>query len=60
MAPLLEANAAPATVEDDDFVLDLRIIESAEPIAQLRCDTSDGCGQTCNGSACSSYTNNPV
>ena len=48
------------TVVDDDFVLDLRVVESAEPIAALRCDTSDGCGSTCATSACMSATNNPL
>lgn len=44
---------------DDEFSLDLRVIEAAHPIAKLMCDTSDGCGQTCSGSACNSQANNP-
>ncbi|MGH4022797.1 MAG: FxLD family lanthipeptide [Pseudonocardiaceae bacterium] len=44
---------------DDEFDLDLRVIETAYPIAKLRCDTSDNCGQTCSGSACNSLADNP-
>lgn len=55
---LADPGTAPTAV-DDDFVLDLRVIESAVPIAALRCDTSDGCGNTCSTSACNSNANNP-
>ncbi len=44
---------------EEEFNLDLRVIEAAHPIAKLLCDTSDGCGQTCSGSACNSLANNP-
>ncbi len=42
-----------------EFRLDLRVIEAAHPIAKLTCDTSDGCGNTCSGSACNTNANNP-
>lgn len=42
-----------------EFSLDLRVIEAAHPIAKLTCDTSDGCGNTCSGSACNSNANSP-
>ncbi|MGH3797485.1 MAG: FxLD family lanthipeptide [Pseudonocardiaceae bacterium] len=45
--------------DEAEFVLDLRVIEAAYPIAKLRCDTSDGCGSTCSGSACNSLADNP-
>lgn len=45
--------------ELSEFDLDLRVIEAAHPIAKLLCDTSDGCGSTCSGSACNSLANNP-
>jgi FxLD family lantipeptide len=48
-----------ADLDEDDFRLDLRVVEAAHPIAKLSCDTSDGCGQTCSGSACNSLANNP-
>lgn len=46
---------------DNEFDLDLRVIETAYPIAKftLLCDTSDNCGSTCSGSACNSTANNP-
>jgi len=44
---------------DAEFSLDLRVIEAAHPIGKLLCDTSDGCGSTCSGSACNSNANNP-
>lgn len=44
---------------EEEFNLDLRVIEAAHPIAKLLCDTSDGCGSTCSGSACNSNANNP-
>lgn len=44
---------------DDEFDLDLRVIETAYPIAHLPCDTSDNCGSTCSGSACNTNANNP-
>jgi len=55
---------APKTTSVDqdtpaDFTLDLRVVRSSVPIAQLRCDTSDGCGSTCATSACNSVSNNP-
>jgi FxLD family lantipeptide len=45
--------------EEGEFILDLRVIEAARPIAKLGCDTSDGCGSTCSGSACNSNANDP-
>lgn len=43
----------------DEFELDLRVVESAYPIAKLMCDTSDQCGSTCSGSACNTSANGP-
>lgn len=45
--------------DDDEFELDLRVVESAYPIAKLLCDTSDQCGSTCSGSACNTSANGP-
>ncbi|MGH3896681.1 MAG: FxLD family lanthipeptide [Pseudonocardiaceae bacterium] len=44
---------------EGEFDLDLRVIEAAYPMTKLLCDTSDGCGSTCSGSACNSTANNP-
>jgi FxLD family lantipeptide len=57
------ASLAPALtagdISDDEFTLDLRVIESATPLAMMMCDTSDGCGSTCSGSACATTSNDP-
>jgi FxLD family lantipeptide len=52
---------APSTevVTDDDFVLDMRVIESTTPLVTMMCDTSDNCGSTCDNSACASGSNDP-
>jgi FxLD family lantipeptide len=58
MAPVL----APATgdaVADDEFILDLRVIESVTPLVTMMCDTSDTCGSTCENSACASGSYEP-
>jgi len=44
--------------DEAEFALDLRVIEAAYPITTM-CDTSDGCGSTCSGSACNTNANNP-
>jgi FxLD family lantipeptide len=44
---------------DSEFELDLRVIEDSLPIAKLTCDTSDNCGNTICGSACTSQAENP-
>jgi FxLD family lantipeptide len=51
---------APQTTDSDlDFTLDIRIVEATVPVAELLRSTSDNCGSTCSGSACTSYTNDP-
>jgi FxLD family lantipeptide len=49
---------APAAA-DDDFVLDMRVVESITPLVTMMCDTSDNCGSTCENSACASGSNDP-
>jgi FxLD family lantipeptide len=44
---------------DDEFVLDMRVVEDTTPLAIMTCDTGDGCGSTCRGSACSTSTHDP-
>jgi FxLD family lantipeptide len=44
--------------DEEDFSLDLRVVVATHPIAELMCDTGDGCGSTCSGSACSSIAEN--
>jgi FxLD family lantipeptide len=62
MAPTMTldiADDAAVGVTDDDFELDLRVMEATTPIVVMMCDTSDGCGTTCSTSACSSNSNDP-
>jgi FxLD family lantipeptide len=53
------ADIADAEIGEDEFELDLHVVEAAYPIAKLMCDTSDQCGSTCSGSACNSSANAP-
>jgi FxLD family lantipeptide len=53
------ATATAAPPGDDEFTLDLRVIESITPLITMMCDTSDGCGSTCSGSACATNSNDP-
>ncbi|WP_322769613.1 FxLD family lanthipeptide [Frankia sp. Cr1] len=63
MAPPTSLTATQLTTEDafsdDDFVLDMRVIESTTPLVVMMCDTSDNCGSTCEGSACNTSSNDP-
>lgn len=52
--------AAASEVTEDDFVLDMRVIESTTPLVIMMCSTSDGCGSTCSTSACSSRSSDPA
>ena len=45
---------------EEDFQLDMRVVESTTPLVTMMCSTSDGCGSTCSGSACSSRSNDPA
>ncbi|MEV0611181.1 FxLD family lanthipeptide [Polymorphospora sp. NPDC051019] len=45
---------------DIEFVLDTRVVEAAEPHAELLRSTSDNCGSTCQGTACTSFTDDPA
>lgn len=44
----------------DEFTLDVRVIEAALPVGALLLSTSDNCGSTCSGSACTSLVSDPV
>lgn len=51
----------PTTAEfDDEFALDVRVVLAAHPNGKLMCSTGDGCGQTCSGSACNSFVDDPA
>lgn len=63
MSPVLAVDrlesTTDSTVDDAEFELDLRVVESTARIVTMMCDTDDGCGNTCNTSACSSHSNDP-
>ncbi|MEU8205884.1 FxLD family lanthipeptide [Streptosporangium sp. NPDC049046] len=62
MAPPLTLDAAEAEVAvaaDEEFELDMRVVEATTPLVIMMCDTSDGCGATCGTSACSTSSNDP-
>jgi FxLD family lantipeptide len=48
-----------AAIDDAEFELDMRVLESTTKLVIMMCDTSDGCGNTCNTSACSTGSNDP-
>lgn len=51
----------PAPFREEDFSLDVRVVVTAHPNGKLTCNTNDGCGNTCQGtaSACNSYVGDP-
>ncbi len=55
----LPAESLDAAVDDAEFELDMRVVESTTRLVIMMCDTSDGCGNTCSTSACSTGSNNP-
>jgi FxLD family lantipeptide len=66
MPPTLTLDAADVdslrgdtSVSDDEFELDMTVVEATTPIVVMMCDTSDGCGNTCSTSACSTSSNDP-
>lgn len=59
MAPPTATLATPLD-PDPDFDLDMRVVEVTTPLVEGRCDTNDGCGSTCSGSACSTSSYDPA
>lgn len=54
-------DTTPAATSDEEFTLDVRVVVAAHPTGKLSCDTSDGCGNTCqNASACVSHVGDPA
>ncbi|MFE7608101.1 FxLD family lanthipeptide [Streptomyces celluloflavus] len=51
---------ATATQVDMEFTLDVRVIESGVPVRDLLRDTSDNCGSSCSGTACTSFVGDPA
>ncbi len=55
--PSAAADALP--LEDDEFVLDMRVVETLTP-RLADCDTGDGCGSSCQTTACNTGSADPV
>lgn len=49
-----------SAVDDAEFELDMRVVESTTRLVIMMCDTGDGCGSTCSTSACSTGSNDPL
>ena len=61
-AVTVDHNPSPSTTPaavDDEFVLDMRVMERIVPGLLGSCDTSDGCGSTCSTTACSTGSLDP-
>ena len=54
------AESSDPTVDDAEFELDMRVVESTTRLVIMMCDTDDGCGSTCSTSACSTESNDPI
>lgn len=52
-------DAPQAVLTDEDFELDMRVVEATTPLVVMMCSTSDGCGSTCNTSACNTSSYDP-
>jgi FxLD family lantipeptide len=59
MSVVLAIEHADAEVDDAEFELDMRVVESTTKLVITMCDTSDGCGSTCSTSACTTFSNDP-
>jgi FxLD family lantipeptide len=53
------ADAEVDVVDDAEFELDMRVVESTTKLVIMMCDTSDGCGSTCSTSACTTFSDDP-
>lgn len=63
MSPALTVDRPDPTdsaIDDAEFELDMRVVESTTRLVIMMCDTSDGCGNSCSTSACSTASNDPV
>jgi FxLD family lantipeptide len=64
MAPtagvITAAPAAGVDMAEELFTLNVKVIEAAGPVAELLRSTSDNCGSTCSGTACTSFTDDPA
>ncbi|WP_157528640.1 FxLD family lanthipeptide [Nocardia sp. NRRL S-836] len=48
-----ESVQSQGIVDDSEFEPDMTVVEATTRLVTMACDTSDGCGEICNGSTCS-------
>jgi FxLD family lantipeptide len=58
--PGATAHAEDLTGFEEEFTLDVRVVEGCQPPGSLLMSTSDNCGSTCSGSACNSSAGYPA
>ncbi|TDQ00649.1 FxLD family lanthipeptide [Labedaea rhizosphaerae] len=49
-----------SAVDENELTLDLRVITDSLPMAKMACSTSDNCGGSTCGSACTSHVTQPL
>lgn len=54
------ADPEDESADFDEYTLDVRVVVAAHPNGKLQCSTGDGCGSTCQGSACNSFVEDPA
>lgn len=61
MAAATVLSPPPPALPDDlgEFTLDLRVTQTVPLPSVVDCDTSDGCGSSCQTSACSTQSMDP-
>lgn len=52
-------NIEDVVADDEEFELDMRVVEATTPLVTMMCSTDDGCGTTCGTSACNTSSNDP-
>jgi FxLD family lantipeptide len=62
MAPTNGTTVRPLSggLDMAEFSLDVRVLEASAPVAELMRSTSDNCGSSCSGTACTSFTDDPA
>jgi FxLD family lantipeptide len=58
MTPALDTTL-PDNPGGEQFRLDVTAVTAGVPVPSLMLSTSDGCGSTCSGTACTSFTSDP-
>jgi FxLD family lantipeptide len=57
--PSVLDGVAIGDIDDSEYEFDMRVVESTTKVTVAMCGTDDGCGSTCEGSACTTFSNDP-